>query len=91
VDEFHHVSANPDNKLGVHLGQFISRNRVHIVAMTGSYLRGDAEALLAPQHEAKFDTVTYTYYEQLNGYEFLKQLDIGYFFYSGSYCMSMTS
>jgi superfamily II DNA or RNA helicase len=85
VDEFHHVSANPDNKLGVHLGQFITRDRVHIVAMTGSYFRGDAEAVLAPQDEAKFDTVTYTYYEQLNGYEYLKQLDIGYFFYSGSY------
>ena len=85
VDEFHHVSANPDNKLGVHLGQFIARNRVHIVAMTGSYFRGDAEAVLAPQDEAKFDSVTYTYYEQLNGYEYLKQLDIGYFFYSGSY------
>ena len=53
--------------------------------MTGSYFRGDAEAVLAPQDEAKFDTVTYTYYEQLNGYEYLKQLDIGYFFYSGSY------
>src|ERR1700686_1639379 len=85
VDEFHHVSANPDNKLGVHLGQFIARNRVHIVAMTGSYFRGDAEAVLAPEDEAKFDTVTYTYYEQLNGYEYLKQLDIGYYFYSGSY------
>ena len=81
VDEFHHVSANPDNKLGTHLGQFIARDRVHIVAMTGSYFRGDAEAVLAPQDEAKFDTVTYTYYEQLNGYEYLKQLDIGYFFY----------
>lgn len=85
VDEFHHVSANPDNKLGVHLGQFISRDRVHIVAMTGSYFRGDAEAVLVPEDESKFDTVTYTYYEQLNGYEYLKQLDIGYFFYSGSY------
>src|SRR2546425_2897678 len=85
VDEFHHVSANPDNKLGLHLNQFIARDRVHIVAMTGSYFRGDAEAVLAPQDEAKFDTVTYTYYEQLNGYEYLKQLDIGYFFYSGSY------
>lgn len=85
VDEFHHVSANPDNKLGLHLGQFIAREKVHIVAMTGSYFRGDAEAVLAPQDEAKFDTVTYTYYEQLNGYEYLKQLDIGYFFYSGSY------
>jgi hypothetical protein len=85
VDEFHHVSANPDNKLGLHLGQFIARDRVHIVAMTGSYFRGDAVAVLAPQDEAKFETVTYTYYEQLNGYTFLKQLDIGYFFYSGSY------
>src|SRR4051795_9901853 len=85
VDEFHHVSTNPDNKLGLHLGQFIARNRVHIVAMTGSYFRGDAEAVLAPQDEATFDTITYTYYEQLNGYEYLKQLDIGYFFYSGSY------
>ncbi len=85
VDEFHHVSANPDNKLGLHLGQFITRGRTHIVAMTGSYFRGDAEAVLAPSDEAKFDTVTYTYYEQLNGYEYLKRLDIGYFFYSGPY------
>lgn len=85
VDEFHHVSANPDNKLGQHLGQFIARDKTHIVAMTGSYFRGDAEAVLAPQDESRFDTVTYTYYEQLNGYEYLKQLDIGYFFYSGSY------
>lgn len=85
VDEFHHVSANPDNKLGQYLGQFIARDRVHIVAMTGSYFRGDAEAVLAPQDESKFDTVTYTYYEQLNGYEYLKQLDIVYFFYSGFY------
>ena len=85
VDEFHHVSANPDNKLGAHLGAFIARDKAHIVAMTGSYFRGDAEAVLAPEDEAKFDTVTYTYYEQLNGYEYLKQLDIGYFFYSGSY------
>jgi superfamily II DNA or RNA helicase len=85
VDEFHHVSVNSDNKLGQQLGLFIARDKVHIVAMTGSYFRGDAEAVLAPQDEAKFDTVTYTYYEQLNGYEYLKQLDIGYFFYSGSY------
>jgi superfamily II DNA or RNA helicase len=85
VDEFHHVSADDDNKLGRHLGQLIARDKVHVVAMTGSYFRGDAEAVLAPQDEAKFDTVTYTYYEQLNGYEYLKQLDIGYFFYSGSY------
>src|ERR1700736_2709077 len=47
VDDFHHVSDNPDNKLGLHLGQFIARDRAHIVAMTGSYFRGDAEAVLA--------------------------------------------
>jgi superfamily II DNA or RNA helicase len=85
VDEFHHVSANPDNILGNYLSQLITRDQVHIVAMTGSYFRGDTAAVLAPQDEAKFETVTYTYYEQLNGYEFLKELDIGYFFYSGSY------
>lgn len=85
VDEFHHVSANPDNKLGAQLGELIDRDKVHVVAMTGSYFRGDAEAVLAPEDEAKFDTVTYTYYEQLNGYEYLKRLDIGYFFYSGPY------
>ena len=85
IDEFHHVSENPDNKLGQHLGQFIARDRVHVVAMTGSYFRGDADNVLTPEDEAKFDTVTYTYYEQLNGYEHLKQLDIGYFFYAGAY------
>lgn len=85
VDEFHHVSASPDNKLGAHLGALVARDKVHLVAMTGSYFRGDAEAVLAPEDEAKFDTVTYTYYEQLNGYKYLKTLDIGYFFYSGSY------
>ncbi|MFT3972804.1 MAG: DEAD/DEAH box helicase [Amaricoccus sp.] len=85
IDEFHHVSADPDSKLGQHLGQLIAREKTHIVAMTGSYFRGDAVPVLAPQDEVKFESVTYTYYEQLNGYEYLKQLDIGYFFYSGSY------
>ncbi len=85
VDEFHHVSANPDNKLGAHLAEFVARDKTHIVALTGSYFRGDAEAVLHPEDEAKFDTVTYTYYEQLNGYQYLKQLDIGYFFYTDSY------
>lgn len=85
IDEFHHVSANPDNRLGTHLGALIARDRVHMVAMTGSYFRGDAEAVLSPLDEARFDTVTYTYYEQLNGYAHLKQLDIGYYFYAGAY------
>ncbi|WP_028241646.1 DEAD/DEAH box helicase [Stutzerimonas azotifigens] len=85
VDEFHHVSANPENRLGTHLGQMIARDKVHIVAMTGSYFRGDAEAVLSPTDEARFVPVTYTYYQQLNGYEHLKKLDIGYYFYSGAY------
>ena len=73
VDEFHHVSANPDNRLGVHVSQFMARDKAHIVAMTGSYFRGDAEPVLVPEDEARFETVTYTYYEQLNGYEHLKR------------------
>ena len=85
IDEFHHVSSNPDNKLGSQLGELISRDQVHVVAMTGSYFRGDSEAVLSQADEAKFDTVTYTYYEQLNGYRWLKSLEIGYFFYTGAY------
>lgn len=85
VDEFHHVSASEDSILGKQLNDFIARDHVHVVAMTGSYFRGDAVPILLPENEAKFDTITYTYYEQLNGYKYLKTLDIGYFFYSGSY------
>lgn len=85
IDEFHHVSSNPDNKLGSQLGGFIARDKVHLVAMTGSYFRGDSEAVLGAADEAKFETITYTYYEQLNGYRWLKSLDIGYFFYTGAY------
>jgi hypothetical protein len=85
VDEFHHVSANPENRLGSFLTEFIRRDKIHMVAMTGSYFRGDAVAVLTPEDEAKFDTVTYTYYEQLNGYEHLKSLNIGYYFYTGRY------
>jgi len=85
VDEFHHVSASVDSRLGSQLTQFIHRDKAHIVAMTGSYFRGDAVPVLNPDDEAKFETVTYTYYEQLNGYEHLKALNIGYFFYTGRY------
>ena len=85
VDEFHHVSANPDNRLGEHVRRLIERDKTHLVAMSGSYFRGDTEAVLMPEDESKFDTVTYTYYEQINGYTYLKELDIGYYFYSGQY------
>lgn len=85
IDEFHHVSTSADNVLGGQLGAFIARDKMHVVAMTGSYFRGDSVAVLAPADEARFETVTYTYYEQLNGYSWLKSLDIGYFFYTGRY------
>ena len=90
IDEFHHVSSHPDNKLGSQLGEFMARDKAHIVAMTGSYFRGDSQAVLSPADEARFETVTYTYYEQLNGYEWLKSLDIGYFFYTGRYVDAVT-
>jgi hypothetical protein len=89
IDEFHHVSADTDNVLGSQLSQFLSRDKVHLVAMTGSYFRGDGVPVLMPEDEAKFETVTYTYYEQLNGYEHLKSLDLGYYFYSGPYTESV--
>jgi hypothetical protein len=85
IDEFHHVSANPDNRLGDYVRRLMDRDKAHLVAMTGSYFRGDAEAVLHPEDEARFETVTYTYYEQLSGYKHLTRLDIGYYFYSGSY------
>ncbi|MCJ8166043.1 DEAD/DEAH box helicase [Pontibacter sp. E15-1] len=91
IDEFHHVSADEGNVLGSHLRQLVARDKAHIVAMTGSYFRGDANPVLMPEDEAKFDTVTYTYYEQLNGYEYLKTLNIGYYFYSGAYADEILS
>ncbi len=85
VDEFHHVSVSEDNRLGEFVRQLIERDKTHLIAMTGSYFRGDAAAVLMPEDERRFETVTYTYYEQLSGYQYLKRLDIGYYFYSGSY------
>jgi len=85
IDEFHHVSADVDNRLGEVLRQVMSKSSAHIVAMTGSYFRGDSVPVLLPEDEKKFSKVTYNYYEQLNGYEHLKTLGIGYHFYQGRY------
>ncbi len=86
IDEFHHVSANiDDNKLGDLLHDIITNSNAHIIAMTGSYFRGDGIAVLSPEDEVLFDPVTYNYYEQLNGYTYLKSLGIGYHFYQGSF------
>ena len=86
ADEFHHVSVGDDNVLGAQLGELIARGKAHIVAMTGSYFRGDAVPILLPEDEQRFEVVTYTYFEQLNGYEHLKTLTLEYAFYgNGDY------
>jgi superfamily II DNA or RNA helicase len=85
IDEFHHVSADGDSRLGELLRSIMAKSSAHIAAMTGSYFRGDSVPVLLPQDEAKFTKVTYNYYEQLNGYTYLKSLGIGYHFYQGRY------
>lgn len=85
IDEFHHVSADGENILGEVLRSIMKNSNAHIVAMTGSYFRGDSVPVLLPGDEAKFTKVTYNYYEQLNGYDYLKSLGIGYHFYRGRY------
>jgi hypothetical protein len=85
IDEFHHVSAHEENRLGELLRSVMKNTNAHIVAMTGSYFRGDCIPVLEPEDEAKFTKVTYNYYEQLNGYTYLKSLGIGYHFYQGRY------
>lgn len=85
IDEFHHVSASDNNRLGVILRDLLNRGACHIMAMTGSYFRGDADPVLRPEDEDRFRKVTYSYYEQLEGYEYLKALGINYEFYRGNY------
>lgn len=85
VDEFHHVSANYESKLGELIRILMDSTNAHILAMTGSYFRGDGIPVLMPEDEAKFYKVTYNYYEQLNGYTYLKSLGIGFHFYHGKY------
>ncbi|NAX19112.1 MULTISPECIES: DEAD/DEAH box helicase [unclassified Vibrio] len=91
IDEFHHVSADENSRLGNLIDVLMNSSSAHILAMTGSYFRGDAVPILLPEDEAKFTKVTYTYYEQLNGYNYLKTLGIGYHFYQGSYIEALPS
>jgi hypothetical protein len=85
IDEFHHVAASDDNRLGEILRRLLARDKAHMMAMTGSYFRGDSVPVLRPEDEAKFKSITYSYYEQLEGYEHLKSLGISYSFYRGRY------
>ena len=85
IDEFHHVSADGDSRLGELLRSIMEKSNAHVIAMTGSYFRGDSVPVLKPEDEARFTKVSYNYYEQLNGYTYLKTLGIGYHFYQGKY------
>jgi hypothetical protein len=85
IDEFHHVSADGNNRLGELVRSILEKSSAHMIAMTGSYFRGDSVPVLLPEDESRFTKVTYNYYEQLNGYEHLKSLGIGYHFYQGRY------
>ena len=85
IDEFHHTSADANSNLGDVVRRVMYHSTGHIIAMTGSYFRGDGIPVLRPEDEAKFYPITYNYYQQLNGYKFLKNLILGYHFYHGSY------
>lgn len=86
IDEFHHVSADTEaNRLGALLRDVMNGSDVHIVAMTGSYFRGDSVPVLSAEDEAQFTPVMFNYYDQLNGYEYLHSLGIGHHFYQGRY------
>src|SRR5699024_12571295 len=72
IDEFHHVSREDSSVLGNALRSIMNNSTAHILAMTGSYFRGDSTQILEPSYEDKFDKVTYTYYEKLEAYQHLK-------------------
>lgn len=85
IDEFHHTSADANSGLGDIVRRVMNNSTGHIVAMTGSYFRGDGVPVLRTEDEARFYPVTYNYYQQLNGYKHLRNLVLGYHFYHGSY------
>ena len=92
VDEFHHASADDENRLGVLVRDALQHDDIQLIAMTGSYFRGDELAILTPEDETHFTKVSYTYWEQMSNYEHLKTLKIDYSFYSaldGSYLQAI--
>lgn len=90
IDEFHHSSADVSSGLGEAVRRVMNNSTGHIVAMTGSYFRGDGIPVLRAEDEARFYPVTYNYYQQLNGYKYLKNLVLGYHFYKGVYLDHLT-
>ncbi|MFR9545930.1 MAG: DEAD/DEAH box helicase family protein [Rikenellaceae bacterium] len=89
IDEFHHASAETNNILGDWIPKLMMETNAHIIAMTGTYFRGDAVPVLLPEVEAMFTPITYNYYQQLNGYKYLKNLGINFAFYTGAYTDSI--
>jgi hypothetical protein len=92
IDEFHHSSSSEDSKLGELLRCVLQREKAHVIAMTGSYFRGDDMAIMSVEDEARFTHVSYTYWEQMTAYKYLKTLKINYSFYSaldGSYLQAL--
>lgn len=90
IDEFHHTSADANNNLGELIRRLLNETSAHILAMTGSYFRGDAVPVMRPEDEAKFQpTINYNYYQQLSGYKYLKSLGIGYQFFTGKYITAL--
>lgn len=90
IDEFHHTSADVNSGLGDIVRRVMNHTNGHIIAMTGSYFRGDGVPVLRSEDEARFYPVTYNYYQQLNGYKYLKNLILGYHFYHGIYLDHIT-
>lgn len=86
IDEFHHTSADANNNLGELIRRLLNETSAHVLAMTGSYFRGDAIPVMRPEDEEKFQpSINYNYYQQLSGYKYLKSLGIGYQFFTGKY------
>lgn len=91
IDEFHHGSSDENNRLGSFIRRLLNETSAHILAMTGSYFRGDAVPVMRPEDEARFQpTINYNYYQQLNGYRWLKSLGIGYHFFQGNYLSAIS-
>ena len=89
IDEFHHTSADADNGLGEVVRRLMNQTNAHILAMTGSYFRGDGNPVLRQEDEVRFTPVQFNYYDQLNGYKYLKTLQLGYHFYRGHYLTAL--
>lgn len=89
IDEFHHTSADANNGLGEVVRRLMNNTNAHVLAMTGSFFRGDGVPVLRPEDEARFTPVQFNYYDQLNGYKYLKTLGLGYHFYKGHYLSAL--